>query len=373
MTRGFLGAALIAASIAAAPAGAATYSYIVGFGANYSGGVPGFRGSLSGGFGINDSRSVTQDVRGVPTEVRGSTRAGIVGGQPSLGFSLGSGPADGSFGEAFYAGASVGFFDGLLLAAPVRPNTLPTSLQFNLVTRVSGSYDVNDEFGGGVIGGNLGTSFAMSQDALLFETALRDAQRSRNLAIVNTGIPGSFSTRRTFSLIPANTDDLLINVFSGATMTFAERDRLRRQELARQRAECAAIRARENDPGRVCFHIAPDITWQELQVATIGLGVAFGGAFVAEGLATSEILASNSLIVEGLYVTDGDTGDVIPMWIGGLSGVDYTLATYRPEGENPFAALPDGGPAVIPLPAAGWLLLGALAGLAGLGRRRTRA
>jgi hypothetical protein len=40
MTRGFLGAALIAASLTAAPAGAATYTYTVDFDANDSGGEP---------------------------------------------------------------------------------------------------------------------------------------------------------------------------------------------------------------------------------------------------------------------------------------------------------------------------------------------
>ena len=123
--------------------------------------------------------------------------------------------------------------------------------------------------------------------------------------------------------------------------------------------------------GGPCAVLGPFL--RDLELLTVGIGVAFGGSFADELQTNFEILASNSLNVEGLFVTDAATGEVIPFWIGGLSGVDYTIPEFAPEGLSPFADPSPGGPAVIPLPAAGWLLLGALAGLAGLGRRRTRA
>ena len=359
MTRGLLGAALIAASITAAPAGAATYSYIVGFGANYSGGFPGFSGSLSGGFGINDSRSVTQNFGGVSTEVRGSTRAGIVGGQPSLGFSLSSGPADGSVGASFSAGASVAFFDGLLLATPTRPNALPASLQFNLRTSVSGSIAGGNAFGFVTpAAGRVGASLVTTLDGRLFDNALSRVQNSGTVARSRTTFE-TFNQTLTFSSAPATLPDLVV-VGSGPN----ERVLTRTEWNASYRRALEDCGRRARETNSQCAVKSPLL--RDYELLTVGIGAAFGGRFADELQTNFEILASNSLNVEGLFVTDADTGEVIPFWIGGLSGVDYTLSEYAPEGLSPFAAEPV---APIPLPAAGWMLLAGLGMLAAVRKR----
>lgn len=361
MKSGVLGAAL-AATVLAAPAGAATVTGpFVDFAAEYTLGFadPAFTQPVRANTAFNDSRTVVSG--GV--EFRGAARGAIVNGRPELGFSISAGPVVGA-----RASASVGFFDGLLLATPVEPRDLPSSLVFNLVTTFSGTVD-------GI--GRVGAATTITADRDRLDRALADARSTANIFRQTTAATTSaFNRTLTFQVEPANSPGLVEDLRSGTVLTEQELNRRRREARARQaRAieECVAAARAANSHCAVGL-AAPTAIWEPLAVSTVGLGVAFGG-FIndqanLEIAPEASIDAFNSLTLDGIYITNPDNGAVIPFWIAGFSGLDYTLAEFRPTGENPFAL---DGPAVIPLPAAGWLLIGALAGLAGLGRLRRRA
>jgi hypothetical protein len=73
---------------------------------------------------------------------------------------------------------------------------------------------------------------------------------------------------------------------------------------------------------------------------------------------------------------DASVGDFNILLLGGSIAIDFDRgqslgADFRPRGQSQTYTVTSQSAPVVPLPAAGWLLLGGVAGLIGLGRRRT--
>lgn len=117
------------------------------------------------------------------------------------------------------------------------------------------------------------------------------------------------------------------------------------------------------------------IFWQVGSSATLGTGTIFAGNIIAESSVTldtgSAILCGRAIALTGAVTMDTNTvSNDCDVFDGGTGRSDFGSGGFSGADST------DGGPAVIPLPAAGVLLFGALGGLgllrAGAGRARQR-
>lgn len=88
-------------------------------------------------------------------------------------------------------------------------------------------------------------------------------------------------------------------------------------------------------------------------VFELAVGVMLAGA-ISGDTGFSSLDAFNSLMIESAVLVDDTTDLIVPAFIFDESGRNLTLA----------AAAPAGGPAVIPLPSSGWMLLAAVSMMA---------
>ena len=286
---------------------------------------------------------------GSNAEITASTRAALVNGRPSLGFSMSTTPLQGN-SRGLRARTAVAVFDGLMLAAPQPAASLPP-LTFNVQTTVSGTVDVTGLRTGD--DGKLGTAVAVTSDRNALVEAMQAAAVSGDVIDTRPGTPVTVANQPL--TLTADTTALPEAVWltTGMPTTFSAFEAAYRDAVARCR----------QTGGQCLFPGAPVVG--PYTVGNVGIGVAFGGQMSAELMGAASVSASNSLDIEGIFATDPE-GEVVPMWIAGLSGIDYTLPEHAPDGPSPF---PRVQPAPVPLPAPG-LLLAACLGMLALCRRR---